>query len=471
VQGVRAQQMEEMKRGLLQSQIDENKTQAAQRQQQLDMAKSRQDLESRWLGGAGGLLGGPAATSSGSASAASGASAPAAGQSMAAPAGMPSEGKFAEWSQKYGIPVDALVMDYLKNGGKGISELISKAATPKWENINGNLVNTNAPGFQGGFQPGFTTSANGQVTAWQPDGRGGLVVGAPAGALDTYRAYQNASADVKPIKIYNPATGREEYTSEGAVVRGTRGGDGGGQQDIRSSAYAGGSRSAAVNDQIEILRWEMNQPGRTQAEKDGNAREIARLQGFVPKGPAAAPSSGNYAAGPSAAEAVANEANRARAVDTSKADVVRDSAVLADQKSAKKFLNIMDKVDEVFKMKPTDSGIGSMRDSAMGFFGGSTKSGEAAQRLKALGGWLVANVPRMEGPQSNFDVANYQVMAADVANDKLPLERRMAAAESIKEMMQQISSGSQQGSGKRGGGATGGWDTPAQGGFKILGVE
>jgi hypothetical protein len=47
-----------------------------------------------------------------------------------------------------------------------------------------------------------------------------LVVGAPAGAIDTYSAYQGAQANYKPIKVYNPATGRDEYTTEGAVVGG-----------------------------------------------------------------------------------------------------------------------------------------------------------------------------------------------------------------------------------------------------------
>ena len=370
-------------------------------------------------------------------------------------------GGILELARSLGIPEQAIQADMAFNGGKGIAAMIEKNGGRDMQVTNGYAYDRNRLGA--GFMPSLTTSQDGKtsMTRIGPDGM--PIISAPQGALETFNNYQSAQANYKPIKVYNPGTGREEYTSEGAVVRGA--GGGGGQQDIRSSAYAGGSRASANQESIQILQMEMQQPGRTQAEKDAISREIARLQ-FMPKGQAAAPSSGNYAAGPSAAEAVANEANRARAVDTSKADVVRDSAVIADQKSARKFLSILDQVDEVFKMKPTDSGLGSIRDSAMGFFGGSTKAGEAAQRLKALGGWLTANVPRMEGPQSNFDVANYQLMEADVANDKLPLERRLAAAQTIRQMLTPLAGQGQ-------GGATGSWGAPVQGGggFKILGVE
>jgi hypothetical protein len=121
--------------------------------------------------------------------------------------------------------------------------------------------------------------------------------------------------------------------------------------------------------------------------------------------------------------------------------VVRDTQRQNDIKTAKKFLNITNRVDEVLKAGPTNSGIGSLLDSAGAMVGYATPGSVAAQQLKALGGWLVSNVPRMEGPQSNFDVANYQTMAADVANDSLPLERRKAALTSIKDMMREIADG------------------------------
>lgn len=140
----------------------------------------------------------------------------------------------------------------------------------------------------------------------------------------------------------------------------------------------------------------------------------------------------------SPAEKATQDADRARQVKTAEADVGRDTARLADIKTANRFLGIAKQVQEVFKDRPTDSGIGSMADSAGAFFGFTPPGAQAAARLKALGGWLVSNVPRMEGPQSNFDVANYQVMAADVANDKLPLDRRKAALDSITKMLENV---------------------------------
>ena len=95
-----------------------------------------------------------------------------------------------------------------------------------------------------------------------------------------------------------------------------------------------------------------------------------------------------------------------------------------------------------------------MVDRGAAFFGANPSGAVVANQLRAVGGWLVSNVPRMEGPQSNFDVGNYQTMAADVGNETLPVERRIAALNSIKKMMQDIVEG-----GGASGGATGSWDS------------
>lgn len=84
--------------------------------------------------------------------------------------------------------------------------------------------------------------------------------------------------------------------------------------------------------------------------------------------------------------------------------------------------------------KATASGAGALMDKGAAFFGGSTEGSEAASQLKTLGGWMTANVPRMEGPQSNFDVQQYQMMAADVGNDTLPAARRLAALSTLEKL-------------------------------------
>jgi hypothetical protein len=58
---------------------------------------------------------------------------------------------------------------------------------------------------------------------------------------------------------------------------------------------------------------------------------------------------------------------------------------------------------------------------------------EAAQ-LEAVGGALVAKMPRMEGPQSDFDVQNYRAMAGQVGDKTLPIATRKAALDEVKRL-------------------------------------
>lgn len=371
------------------------------------------------------FFGGPSAPALGATPSATPSASP--GSQQAAPQAQGGAGRLAKIAADYGLPIEALQADMLFNGGKKIAELVSSAAKPNWQNVNGNLVNTNAPGFQGGFQPGMSISANGQATAWQPDGQGGLVVGAPRGALETFRAYQGAAADNKPIKVYNPDTGREEYTSEGNVVRGARSGG-----NVSSPGYAGGSRDSAAQEQIRMVQNELMRLPQNHPDVPALQREIKRLQGSATP----VPQSGNYAAGPSAAESAAAAAAQASAVDTAKANVVRDTGRQSENKLANKLTTGVDRALELLQQGPTASVVGNLADKGMGAFGMSTKGGETAAQLEALSGWLVSNVPRMEGPQSNMDVQNYQTMAGRIGDRNLPIGTRQAAAQEVKRLQQ-----------------------------------
>lgn len=64
----------------------------------------------------------------------------------------------------------------------------------------------------------------------------------------------------------------------------------------------------------------------------------------------------------------------------------------------------------------------------------SDKTTQANEKLKLISGWLVANVPRMEGPQSEFDVKNYQDMAGKVADSTVPIADRRAALKILLEL-------------------------------------
>lgn len=69
-------------------------------------------------------------------------------------------------------------------------------------------------------------------------------------------------------------------------------------------------------------------------------------------------------------------------------------------------------------------------------FNVSDNATQANQQLKLVSGWLVSNVPRMEGPQSNFDVENYRTMAADVGNITIPIGDRLAALKQLRSLQE-----------------------------------
>lgn len=96
---------------------------------------------------------------------------------------------------------------------------------------------------------------------------------------------------------------------------------------------------------------------------------------------------------------------------------------------------------ELLLPKATGSLAGSMADTGAAAFGKSTEGARATAGLKAIAGQLTAKMPRMEGPQSNYDVLLYKEMAGDLANDKLPVETRMAALNVIRELQKRYTGG------------------------------
>lgn len=83
---------------------------------------------------------------------------------------------------------------------------------------------------------------------------------------------------------------------------------------------------------------------------------------------------------------------------------------------------------------PTGSGFGNIVDKVGGFFGATPDGAAEAEKLRAVGGALVSKMPRMEGPQSDKDVALYKEMAGMVGDASIPIERRVAALEEVKKL-------------------------------------
>lgn len=111
---------------------------------------------------------------------------------------------------------------------------------------------------------------------------------------------------------------------------------------------------------------------------------------------------------------------------------MRSEAQVASAKRSGQLMATMEQAESLLKQSPTGSYAGAGIDQAARVFGMAPKSAETAAQLETLSGWLVANVPRMEGPQSNIDVENYKTMAARVGDRTLPVSVRLASLETLR---------------------------------------
>lgn len=100
--------------------------------------------------------------------------------------------------------------------------------------------------------------------------------------------------------------------------------------------------------------------------------------------------------------------------------------------------NMMDLISEAETILPqASSGTAQAAQAGVqGFFGQSTPATKANARLGVIGAGLVSNIPRMEGPQSDRDVAMYREAAGNVANANIPTQDRLAALQTIKALQQ-----------------------------------
>lgn len=98
--------------------------------------------------------------------------------------------------------------------------------------------------------------------------------------------------------------------------------------------------------------------------------------------------------------------------------------------------NALEVVREAREIIPqaTGSVIGAGRDVVLGAAGLSTSKTQASAKLKALQGALMMAQPRMEGPQSNLDVALYREMAGKIGDPTIPNEDKLAALDVIERL-------------------------------------
>ena len=123
----------------------------------------------------------------------------------------------------------------------------------------------------------------------------------------------------------------------------------------------------------------------------------------------------------------------------------------ANQQSSARIIPLLDQADSLLNQS-TGSYIGTGVDLAAQAIGASTSGAKASAQLKALEGAIMMAQPRMEGPQSDKDVALYRQMAGQIGDSTVPIGTRRAALDGIRSLHSKYA-----GTGGAISGAGGGW--------------
>jgi len=104
--------------------------------------------------------------------------------------------------------------------------------------------------------------------------------------------------------------------------------------------------------------------------------------------------------------------------------------------------SLISDVEEMIKKgglidQSTGSGAGRLADVGAEFFGYATEGSIASSRLEPIAAMITMTVPRFEGPQSEADRKFYERAAGDLANPRLPADKRKAAGEIVLKFMKQ----------------------------------
>jgi hypothetical protein len=106
--------------------------------------------------------------------------------------------------------------------------------------------------------------------------------------------------------------------------------------------------------------------------------------------------------------------------------------------------------------KATGSYVGAGTDLAARAFGGTTEGATTIAQLKTLQAALMMKLPRMEGPQSNYDVQLYREAAGQSGDPTVPRAQKKAALDTIRALQEKYA-GMEPGS-SRPSGASGSWE-------------
>lgn len=122
---------------------------------------------------------------------------------------------------------------------------------------------------------------------------------------------------------------------------------------------------------------------------------------------------------------------------------LRFDAAKQDEKRARGSSSVVDLLNRAESIlrdpETTGSYVGRAVDYVSRITGKATTGDENTARLQGIGGALLVNMPRMEGPQSDRDVMNYRQAAGLVDDATVPTSVRLAALETIREINQKYS--------------------------------
>lgn len=120
--------------------------------------------------------------------------------------------------------------------------------------------------------------------------------------------------------------------------------------------------------------------------------------------------------------------------------------------AAKNLLPLIEQAEGLIKGS-TGSHMGNIYDQTARAFGKSTDGAKNIAQLAVLEGNLMMAQPRMEGPQSNADLALYKQMAGQIGDPTVPKATKNAALSALKSLYQKYETNTAAPAGNNAGGA------------------
>lgn len=126
--------------------------------------------------------------------------------------------------------------------------------------------------------------------------------------------------------------------------------------------------------------------------------------------------------------------------ERAKVDVAVEAAIEKKTIDSTDAMALLTKANELLP-KATAGGLQEGVKGTAAFFGQATEGSGVDAQLNIISAKLIGNVPRFEGPQGVLDVQLYTKAAGDLANTKLPVSDRMAAAQLMMELTSKYATG------------------------------